>query len=982
MPRIWFSLPNRRYDGFAVARGAADAARKRSLDASQRARLDLVDALIAGGEQRYDEAAALFEKAAPRLDARRRAMALYGGYYSRALADPKRVEQPPSVGDAGPYGALAEAWTVGFLRDLKSAIEVLRRAETRYPGDPTLPAARAQLALLLDDRDQVEEALGRALSLDPDDPMALNARANYLADRKGDLEGAYSDLLRATELAPGASNVWNTMGLVQRGRGASREAEAAIHRAIELSPHDPVYLVNLAFIYLDDDRLEEAKALIDRALAADPSYDIALVARGRYHLQKGELDRARDDLLAGSTANPAFAQALLLLSAGYYETGELEASAQAVENADRLDPNDPVTTSFRAAIAIDDYDADSAIRFAQETLRRTRGRGGDFAALSANRDSGSILNSAYRLAGLDAWGRYYGEAVFDPFTATGYFDQAVSGSTVPFVTGLDAGSAYVDPIGNGDNFSALMQGLLLDPAAISGRSRSANLLRRPFNEGSIGGGFTHGSDTGWTGTAELQGFVLDPVPWSYYAQFSGQQVSDQRSVYLPGLVGPNRVFSLGDDDLSGIGYLTARPTPYDRVVAFANIQRDVDRFDDSVGVPGFARIEDRDGSALAATAGLAWSHTFSHRNILNAGVFATESSAKSRSIEDIADTATWDHIETDSRSSRRSYIGALSHSFAVGDVTLRYGIEAGEARTDDRISIWANQVAPVPTFDPPATFEDRTSSMLARGHFDALWEVSPTFSVEAGIYPTSLSGDIDVARLDPRFAVAWAPIEGHWLRAGYISRTEVASEATLAPIGVLGLQANQTPLSVGGHAETAMARWDAEWTNRLFTSIEYQHQELRDASITNPGAVATLDFERARLDRLSGTANLWLGYGFGATATLAYTKSRDDDPASPGFGGALPFVPEISGRVGLTWVNPANVKATLAATYIGERESGVAGFKLDDFWTVDAFLTWEPFDKRFALELSGYNLLDESFDIGFTTPGWGRTFTGSLKVRF
>ena len=52
--------------------------------------------------------------------------------------------------------AIAEAFTAGFLVDIKAAIAVIRKAEARYPDDPTLPAIRAQLALLLDDRAQIE----------------------------------------------------------------------------------------------------------------------------------------------------------------------------------------------------------------------------------------------------------------------------------------------------------------------------------------------------------------------------------------------------------------------------------------------------------------------------------------------------------------------------------------------------------------------------------------------------------------------------------------------------------------------------------------------------------------------------------------------------------------------------------------------------------------------------------------------------------
>lgn len=93
-------------------------------------------------------------------------------------------------------------------------------------------------------------------------------------------------------------------------------------------------------------------------------------------------------------------------------------------------------------------------------------------------------------------------------------------------------------------------------------------------------------------------------------------------------------------------------------------------------------------------------------------------------------------------------------------------------------------------------------------------------------------------------------------------------------------------------------------------------------------------------------------------------------------------MPETSARVGVTWVNPANFKLTLAGTYVGKRLGSDTGPTLPGHWTVDACATFEPFDKRFLIEFAAYNLLDEKFEVAPATPGWGRTFTGSIKVRF
>ncbi|WP_309083103.1 tetratricopeptide repeat protein [Chelativorans sp.] len=973
------------HDSQQAALDAIAGARRRGPTPQQAARLDLVEAMVTGARQNYAEAARLFERAERHLDPERRAVAAYGGYYARALADPDSVEAPPSTPDGGPAAAMAEAWTAGFLYDIQTATEVLQRGERRFPRDPLLPAMRAQLAMLIDDRQQTTEAIERALLLDPDNAEALKARARFRANFQGDIEGAYADLSRAAELMPGSTDLWNDMGLVQSARGAAREAEAAFRRAAELDPNDPVAHANLAIFLLDQDRLEEAKREIDTALALDPAFEIGLVARGRYYLQRGDRERALQDLLAGSTANPGYAQALLLLAAAHYESGDTDPGNQAIENADRLDPNDPVTSSFRTAIAIDDYDADAAVESAQEALRRSRARGGDYAPLSANRDAGSTLNDAFRTAGLDAWGRYYGDAVFDPFAGASFIDQTISGSADPFVDDMTFGGNPVDATANSTAFSSFFQGLMLSPEMLAGRSRGANLFRRPFIEGAIEGGFIEGSG-GWTGGGEVQTYAAEPFPWSFYGIIDAEKASYFREAITPGAAVPYVGFNLESETFSGTGYFTARPTPYDRVAAYVDVRKAENNLADTVvlfNLPGLlvdGAAYDRSVDTSLTRVGAGWSHTFGYRNVLNAAAFysgISQTSAQEGLL--FVGTIPVGLQTEDATMEQQSFVAAVSHSIGVENVSWRYGIEAGmldQSRTEESFS--------VTILDPPTLSTAAADAELAfgRAYVDAIYEFTPTFQAEAGIFVTALGDPIDKVRLEPRIGFAWAPIEGHWLRAAYQRQTESVNETTLSPVGVLGLQPNQLPLDIGGYTDTLAFRWDAEWTDRFFTSVDYQHQWARDIAIQPPDEITTVSYAKGRLDRVSATANLRLGFGLGAFATAALTDSEDLDPTSPTYGSALPFIPETAARLGLTWVHPSNIKVTLAATYVGERFGNEFGDVLDDYWTADAFLTWEPLDKRFALELAGYNLLDEDFQVASGVPGWGRTFTGSLKVRF
>ena len=113
------------FDGAAAAQAAVDAARRLRLTRAERARADLVEAMIAGLARRYTEAVRLSEAAEPGLDGHRRAMAVYGRFFAAALADPATASRrpPPGLARSDASAALAEAWIAGFVDGPAAAID-------------------------------------------------------------------------------------------------------------------------------------------------------------------------------------------------------------------------------------------------------------------------------------------------------------------------------------------------------------------------------------------------------------------------------------------------------------------------------------------------------------------------------------------------------------------------------------------------------------------------------------------------------------------------------------------------------------------------------------------------------------------------------------------------------------------------------------------------------------------------------------------
>jgi tetratricopeptide (TPR) repeat protein len=976
-------------EGHAQAQATLALLNGRTLSSAERGRLELMKGIFAAAERRYDEAAKLFVSASPRLDAKRGNVAAYGSYYARSLAKPDRVERPPTAVNSS-YAALLKAYAAGFLEDIPAAIKVIRDAERQFPNDPTLPAYRSQLAILLNDRAQVQEAIGRSLAIDPAEPTALEARANYRADFEGDLEGALADIQAALKTAPGSTGFWNALGNIQSARGDDRSAEAAFKKSIALDPHDPVAYSNLANHYLSQYRVEEAKALINKALEVDPSFDLALVDRGRYHLQTGNLDAGLEDMLGGTVANPAYSAGQIMLAAAHYEKGDRIAAGQALDNADRLDNNSPAVSAFRTALAIDSYDSEGAIRHAQDYVKRSRARGGYYKSLGANQAAGSTLNDAFRFQGMNSWAEYYSDAVFDPFAGTAYLDQSIRGSADIFANDYSPGTDIFNNSANGQSFSGFLQGLMLEPHMISGRSRSANFFRRPFFETSLGGGVTDTSgELGYVAEGEVRGYSNLPFPISFYGNLKWETVPDSRDI---GALIP---LDSEDEVLGGNGYLTATPTPYDRFVFYVNeATSEAGRSTQRLADPDlFLRVPlgtfadsplttKRNIGSRATNGGIGWSHTFGYQNVMNAALLYNRSESRDSVYIEFEESGfvlpigRWtDKFE------QTTYVAGINHSVGADSVTWRYGIEGGwvDAYTSERYE----DLVPGGFGAILSSFGSASgTSKIGRVYVDLLHEITPDLKAEYALFGSYIESDsTDIARLEPRLGLAWSPADGQWLRAGFMRSSIDISTPTLSPIGIVGLQPNQVSVGTEGYVDTYALRWDAEWTPDFFTAVEFQHQDLDDPRISIPLVATPFATAEGRIDRASASANLLLGHGFGLSSTVAYTDSEDEDPASATFGNALPYIPEWAGQVALTWVNEANVKATIAANYVGQRVNE-GGTDLDDYWTLDANLVWEPFDKLFELELAAFNLLDEEIELNAGLPGWGRVFKGTLKVRF
>lgn len=943
-------------DGRAAAADALSHLH-RPLPRALEARALLVEAMLAGQARRYDEAAVLFGKAQGGLSADRKATAAYGKWFAQSLADPDHRHSPPPAGAyAGDVSAaLARATALNFVEGPAAAIDVLLAAERRFPDDARLPAMRADLAYQLDRRDMVEEALHRALALDPDEPSALLVQARYKTTVFSDLDGALAILEHAVEVAPGADAVWNEIGIVQSDRNAMVEADKAHRKAIELNPENPALYANYARFLIDNDQTAAAKREIDKGEALDPESYAVLAAKGRYLLRMGKRDEAEQALLAASAVNPTYGDGLIGLAIAAYQQGAREEAEQALDNAGRFDPEDPSVPLIRSAIAIDDYRADDAVVQAREALEKRQARGGYYSGFDSNRQMSSYLGVALGFLGLDEWQQYYFDRGFDPFKGSTYTEESTNGPASPFVGGLFEPDQR-NPAGS-TNLASQFQGELLEPLSIANSNKRSLLETTTFLEVEGAGAVaTQDDSTGWESNLTVQGTGFVPLPLSFNVQGA--------------LLRPQ--YPRDNDELevkAGSFDIGFHPTLADRMVLFGNTST-VD-----TGYPGqtFVPTPFDESSVTNSSLGGGWSHTFGERNVLQAFVVGNinDSDQQVDLVDAIGPYRINDSADQD------TLTGGAGQMIGIGPLTARFGVEASRYDLEQTLvytDLITNLVYQVDQFS--------SEGRVVRGYFDTTLDLTSQLKIEAGLFPTWFDDDAIDDRLNPRVGAAFAPFDGQWLRAYYREDTQLPSNYTLAPLSTVGLQPLDLPIVIGGVTRTTGAQWDAEWSDRFFTSLGYQHQEFDGLSLDIPKLLgASFDLSAGTIDRFSASGNVWIGGGLAAFGTFVWNESEDETPVT-GTGDAVPLIPQYQAQVGLTYVSPWRFKVTLAQSFVGERVGNPLDYVLEPYTTTDMALNWKSDAGNLEVDLKLLNIFDNDFELVNYVPGPGRSIIGRLKARF
>jgi Flp pilus assembly protein TadD len=198
----------------------------------------------------------------------------------------------------------AAGWVAEQRKDVKAAKAGYAKALELEPGN----AAALNNLVLLEEPDEAEKLLRKALEARPDDPGLLNALASVQRDQKK-LEAAEGTVQRVLSRHPQDADAYRNLAALESDRGHLRLAESALQSARKLDAKDPGISNSLGLLAMRRDDVAAAKANFEEAVKLDASFGGAWANLGALAL------RYRDYAAAESNYSKALA-----MDGGRWET--------------------------------------------------------------------------------------------------------------------------------------------------------------------------------------------------------------------------------------------------------------------------------------------------------------------------------------------------------------------------------------------------------------------------------------------------------------------------------------------------------------------------------------------------------------------------------------------------------------------------------------------------------------------------------------
>jgi Tfp pilus assembly protein PilF len=167
---------------------------------------------------------------------------------------------------------------------------------------------------------------------------------------------------KAVAVSPEFGFGWERVAELEFSFGRTDRAQAALDRALKISPQNAQALALKGFLLAAKNRTREAIAQFDRALASDSALGNAWLGRGLCRIRSGDLKGGREDLLLAAAMEPDRAALRSYLGKSFGDAGDVPRAFHELSLAKNLDTNDPTAWLYSALLNEQNNRVNEAVR--------------------------------------------------------------------------------------------------------------------------------------------------------------------------------------------------------------------------------------------------------------------------------------------------------------------------------------------------------------------------------------------------------------------------------------------------------------------------------------------------------------------------------------------------------------------------------------------------------------------------------------------
>jgi tetratricopeptide (TPR) repeat protein len=855
----------------------------------------------------------------------------------------------------------------------------LERALTLSPGDAEALALLAVVAVVQNDVDRALDLAGQAIAVAPGSATPLIA-LSFAQQARFDLEGARDSLEEAVRLAPDNALAWARLAELRSSFGLLDGALEAARTATDLDPNLSRTQTVLGFAYLLRVDTAQAKASFGRAIALDPADPMPRLGLGLARIAEGDLRGGRGELDIAASLDPNRSLIRSYLGKAYHEERRGPLAEQQYLIAQELDPNDPTPWFYDALAKQTENRPVEALRNLQRAIELNDNR-----AVYRSR----LLLDADLAARSASLARVYSDLGFQQRALVEGWKSVNTDPTNFSAHRFLADSYAVLPRHEIARVSALLQSQLLQPlnmTPVQPRLGESNLFL--INSGGPGTlSFNEFNPLFYREGQALQASALA----------GGDSTSSVEAV-VAGISG-NVAYSVGaftfetdgfrpnadqKDDIFN-AFLQAELSPETSIQAEYRY-RDAEtgdlqlRFFPEEYRPGLRNPLETHSFRIGGR------HQLAPNSVLLGSVIYSDADYGAFDTEPPVPGLTFAGVEDP----EKALSGEIQHLFRSARFSLTSGV--GHLDRDGEADFTIRTVFP-PPFDEIRATEDtdlRHTNLYAYSNLQASDDLTVTLGFSGEFWDSSSVTVKDGDEFNPKFGLMWTPARDTLVRLAAFRATKrpIVANQTLEPTQVAGFNQFYDDFNFTVSTRYGVAI-DQHFSSSLFGGVELSRRDL-DVPATDLASAVPSPITVDWREELARAYLFWTPHlRVGLTAEYQFERIRRDEELTDGVREADTHRLQF----GIRYFHPSGISASVTPAYYSQDglfESSAAGGLAsgnDDFWIVDAAVSYRLPGRRGFLTAGVSNLFDQEFsyfDIDFNNPSIrpGRTLFASATLAF